>query len=125
MFSIGALFILSGVLSFAQTVTPIEIMIDFPFEAGQQKLTPGKYAFSMPAQNVVSVSGPGGRATMTVITLLGRHDDDTTLELVFDKVGEEYLLSEVWFPGKDGCLTLSTAHEHKHRVLGSEAHAKK
>jgi hypothetical protein len=55
---------------------------------------------------------------MPVITRLGRHDNDTDPELIFDKVGGKFLLSELWLPDLDGFLVLNTPVDHEHRVLG-------
>ncbi len=55
---------------------------------------------------------------MTALTGLGRHDKDVDTELVFDKIGGKFLLSEVWFPGRDGYLLLATKDAHEHAVVG-------
>ena len=87
--------------------------------AGSKTLPAGTYKFEMPDANSISIFGPGGKAVMVVLTTLGRHDKDTDLELVFDKVGGKYLLSEVWFTGnQDGYLVLATKQAHEHAVIG-------
>ena len=57
-------------------------------------------------------------SAMIVITRLGRHDKDTGTELIFDKVGDKFMLSEIWMPNQDGFLVLNTPVDHEHRVLG-------
>jgi len=36
---------------------------------------------------------------------------------VFDKVGNEHFLSEVWFRDQDGLLLVGTKEEHEHEVV--------
>jgi hypothetical protein len=55
---------------------------------------------------------------MSVITQLARHDKDAEPEIVFDKLGNRYLLSEIWIPGKDGLCLLATNIPHQHAVVG-------
>jgi hypothetical protein len=55
---------------------------------------------------------------LSCFTRLGRHDRDAEPEIVFDKLGGKFLLSEVWLPGQDGYLLLTTKEQHDHAVLG-------
>jgi len=114
--AIAAVILMSGALALAQTPTSIEI--GFPFVAGGKTLAAGKYTVETPDINTVSIYGPGGKSIMVVLTQLGRHDQDTDLELVFDKLDGKYHLSEVWFPERDGLLLLATKKPHEHAVLG-------
>jgi hypothetical protein len=109
------LFAASGALVYAQSA---EVNIDFPFTVAGKALPAGKYTVEMPDANSIAVRGAAGAGVMVVLTQLGRHDKDKDLELVFDKVGDAYLLSEVWFPDQDGYLLLSTKEAHSHAVLG-------
>ena len=43
------------------------------------------------------------------------------VRLVFDQVGEERYLSEVWIPGADGFLLRATSERHKHATVDSDA----
>ena len=113
--TVAALAIVSGGLSFAQTAT---FQIDFPFMAGNETLPAGQYSIDIVRPDSVRISGAGGRAIMLSLTRLGRHDKDVETELVFDKVEGKYLLSEVWYPEKDGYLVLATSQVHEHAVLG-------
>ena len=118
---IVVLFVVGGTLAYAQQAA---IEIGYPFVAGGKHLAAGKYTVILAGANVIALRGDGGSAEMTFLTRLGRHDNDTDLELVFDKIADEYLLSEVWFPEKDGYLVLSTKEAHEHAVLGGP-HPKK
>ncbi len=114
--AIAALIVMSGALAYAQTPTSVEI--GFPFVAGGKTLEAGKYTVEMPNADTISLFGPGGKSLMVVLTRLGRHDKDTDLELVFDKLDGKYHLSEVWFPEQDGYLLLATKKLHEHAVIG-------
>ena len=74
------------------------------------------------AVGIVTAEGIEGpdrrRVLMSVITMLGRHDQDAESEFVFDKIDRKLVLSEVWMPGKDGLLLLATKGPHEHAVLG-------
>ena len=43
--------------------------------------------------------------------------NDGHVRLVFDQVGEERYLSEVWMPGMDGLLIRATSERHKHESV--------
>ncbi len=111
-----ALFTVSGVIAFAQTAN---VEIGFPFMARDKDFPAGKYTVEV-AQDTRSMvlRGASGSVIMLVVTRLGRHDNDTDAELVFDKIGDKALLSEAWFPGQDGYLVLTTKEAHKHAVAG-------
>ncbi len=47
---------------------------------------------------------------------------DGTIRLVFDQVGQERFLSEIWIPGTDGLLVRATSERHEHH--GVEGHMK-
>jgi predicted metal-dependent peptidase len=104
-----------GALAYAQTAT---VEVGFAFTANGKAFEAGKYEVTMPDANTVAIRGAGGTAVMPIITQLGRHDMDKDFELVFDKLDGMYLLSEVWFPVKDGYLLLDTKKAHEHAVIG-------
>jgi hypothetical protein len=95
------------------------VQIGFPFMAGSKAMPAGKYRVDMVGTSAIALRGADGVAeTLPIITTLGRHDKDPDPEFVFDKVGGKLLLSEFWFPGKDGFLVLSTKEPHEHAVVG-------
>jgi hypothetical protein len=104
----------------AQAQSRAKVTIDFAFVAGGTTLQAGAYEIEASQDRVLlrSTSGKVSQIAMTVITRLGRHDNDTDPELIFDKVGDQLRLSEVWFPDLDGYLVLNTPVDHEHRVLG-------
>jgi hypothetical protein len=120
--AILAVLAFAGSTAFAQTAAArtAVVKVDFPFLVKGQEMPAGSYTFQIDNNEILvrAQGGPGQGAIMPVLTRLGRHDKDADPELVFDRVGGKYLLSEVWLPGEDGYLLLSTKEQHDHRVLG-------
>jgi hypothetical protein len=112
-----------GIAGLAATVAAQQVgrvTIDFPFVAAGRDMPAGVYQFRVDAGRIElsaqnAKSAPVG---MLVITRLGRHDADRDPELIFDKVGDKLMLSEIWLPNVDGYLVLNTPTDHEHRVLG-------
>ena len=112
-------FVVGDATAYAQLVS---VDVGFPFVAGGKDMPAGKYTVEVTAAEEggpVLVRG-SGRASgpMSVVTRLGRHDNDMDPELVFDKIDGKYLLSEIWIPGKDGLCVLATNVPHEHAVVG-------
>ena len=112
-----------GVAGFATTAyaqNTARVKIDFAFVAAGKEMPAGAYEFVVDSGRIVvrAQDGKGTPIMMAVITRLGRHDADTDAELIFDKIGDKFLLSEVWIPDADGYLLLNTPVDHEHRVLG-------
>jgi hypothetical protein len=122
MVAVGAFIAMSCALAYAEMAT---LDIDFAFDAGAKAFPAGKYTVEIVNPDTITLAGQAGRVIMPSITRLAQRANDSDVALVFDKVGDRYLLSEVWFPGKDGFLVLSTAEAHGHRVMGGKAHPMK
>jgi len=105
----------------AQT-TPIGIVqVDFKFMAAGKAMPPGSYRFeaATSGSSIMIRSADGTSVNLPVITRLGRHDTDQNVEVVFDIIKGERLLSEVWPPaGVDGYCVATSSAEHTHHVLG-------
>ena len=89
-------FFASCFLAFAQSVP---IGIDFPFEAKEKALEPGTYTFEL--ENCRHHLDPRPRGPIHVlvaITRLALIVNHTKWKIVFDKINNEYLLSEVLIP---------------------------
>jgi hypothetical protein len=115
--ALGVAFVISATPAHAQNRATVKI--DFAFVAANQAMEPGAYEIEATGNELILRSASRKAAVvMTVLTRLGRHDNDADAELVFDKVGGKLLLSEFWYPGADGCLVLATPTEHQHRVIG-------
>jgi hypothetical protein len=52
---------------------------------------------------------------LNIITRLASEIPNATSRLVFDVLGSERVLSEVWIAGEDGFLVASTQGEHGHQ----------
>ena len=112
-------FVAGAALAYAQQAT---VDIGFPFVVAGKDMAAGKYTIDVTAAGPVVLRGTASTlGLMTVITLLGRHDKDPDPELVFDKIGGKFFLSEVWLPGKDSCLLLGTKERHEHAVVVGSA----
>jgi hypothetical protein len=87
--------------AFAQA-EPSNVQIKFKFIAGTKILEPGSYAVDVAANGgVVLTAEKGGTVELGQIKSLGRKKV-SKLELVFEEVGSQMYLSEVWVPEKDG-----------------------
>jgi hypothetical protein len=98
--------------------------VSFEFKAGEKMFPAGTYRFarrSTSAPSLVITPEKGGESTMVaVVTRLAqrvRTSAETEGSLVFDKVGQDHVLSEVWMPGQDGFLVGATTGEHQHEVV--------
>ncbi len=120
----ASLVILLGVtLGYGQIMT-ITAKIDFPFTVEGKTLPAGDYQFVPEGTGELVAfsvrSGGKSVASAQVLTRLskGMHMTPADAHLVFDVVGDNYLLSEIWPAGsEDGCLVLATKGPHKHKVI--------
>ncbi len=95
-------------------------------EAGRYMVTPDStdanglaiYELSKD-RRVRGTDGSRFRMDLPAITRLARQhmDDAPKASFVFDKVGEQRTLTEIWLPGQDGYLVDSTKAEHEHDVV--------
>jgi len=94
--------------------------IGFPFVAGSTQCPAGSYSFEAEGNKVTlrAVEPKGPTVILLVVTRLGRHDKDANPEFVFDKVGDQLKLSELWPSKQDGYLLLASTEPHEHRVVG-------
>ncbi len=112
-------FVLAG-LAYGQTI--LKANIPFAFTAGGKVLPAGQYdVLTQPSGAPMRVRSADGKTAVlvTIVTRLAgaMHTTPKDSHLIFDKVGENYFLSEVWIPGVDGYLLSSTAQQHEHRVI--------
>jgi hypothetical protein len=100
---------------------PVTVNIGFAFTAGGKSMPAGKYQIDIKATDgpvVLRGDANGSEVILSVMTRLGRHDNDQEPELVFDRLGSTLHLSEIWIPGADGYLVLGTKENHDHVILG-------
>lgn len=116
----ACLFALLVVSASAQTT--VRANIPFAFTAAGKVLPAGQYEFLRQANDTtirVTGSAKGSSAVAMVVTRLAAsiHTTPQDAHVVFDKVGEQHFLSEIWIPGVDGFLLYSTKGKHEHEVV--------
>ncbi len=117
----AAVVALVGIVSvYAQDVAIMNM--PFKFTVGKSVMQPGKYRVTVsPDESMIMVTPERGQAVMAAaITRLAQHVPLPDARLVFDRVGEEYTLSEIWLPGQDGYLVHDTKVPHKHHIIKAE-----
>lgn len=109
-------------VTFAYAQLPSQrLNVPFKFTAGSKVLPAGQYELiheAGPAPWVqIRNAKDGSTIKLPIITRLARDTKSDTVKLVFDKVGDEHFLSEVWMPDQDGLLVRSTKEQHQHEIL--------
>ncbi len=110
------------------TAELLNAKIDFQFTAGGKVLPPGEYEFSAANnEEVIRIQGTGkNSAIVNVITRLAAasHTSPQDAHLVFDEVGNTYVISEVWIPGADGYVLQVTKAKHGHKIINIQKWAR-
>ena len=116
--------LVAGLVTHAQEVHKLVADIPNAFSVAGNQLPAGRYEFELPEivhKNVVVRSLDGKHsATGLIVTGIGADPaKPSEPRLVFDVVGAQYILSEVWFPGHDGFLVagFKSDSEHKHSTV--------
>jgi hypothetical protein len=116
-----ALMALLAVASAYGQPSSIKVKIDFPFTVAGKALPAGQYEFVRDNTALTfRVQGEGkiGALASVLTRLAGEmHTTPQDAHLVFDVVGNTYLLSEIWIPAEDGYLLLATKGQHTHKVI--------
>jgi hypothetical protein len=114
-----------GGLAQAQTQAP-SIKIGFSFYAAGKEYKSGNYTIEVtPAGHVVFHAAKGDAVVdLTPMKSLGRDDKIQSPKLVFDIIGADRFLSEVWLPGQEGYLVGSVSGPHDREVLGARKNKK-
>jgi len=114
-----AVLVLVPLLSQAQ-VSPVGVIanIDFSFYFGGKLLPAGAYEFKPVAvsqDNVMRATSLKTRESFLapIVTTISRSHQAQT-EVVFDKAGSEFYLTEVFMAGEDGFLLKGAAGQHTH-----------
>jgi hypothetical protein len=100
----------------------VKAEVPFAFQVSNKSLPAGAYEFQLDreAGTVEIIGQPKGVSALTgVITSLAPppHSSATDSHIVFDVVGDKYILSEIWQHGNDGLLLYATKGPHRHHVL--------
>ncbi len=117
----GVLLLLSTLCMAQYAATGVSVEVKFSFLAGEKLLPPGTYRFAESEQEgELEVTNVKTQEDVQV-EIFTRIAPQLEPEVVFDKVGDQHHLSEVYIPGMDGFL-LETVHaKHKHvRAKGAK-----
>jgi len=113
---------LGAVAGYAQRAR-VSVQIPFSFTAGGSELPAGSYRIGTDPNNpsVLRIRNEAGdkSALCTIITRLSA-SESTKAQVVFDKIGEKRILSEVYLPGIDGYQLAGTKGEHTHEKVSGE-----
>ena len=102
---------------------PQRVNVPFKFNLVDKAYPASMYFFRYEqASNQLEILGHNKNlmVRVPVVTRLAQRSgakDNGNVRLVFDQVGEERYLSEVWFPSADGLLIRATAERHKHEEV--------
>jgi hypothetical protein len=115
------LILLVALLAFGQTMH-LKAKVPFAFTVSGKVLPAGQYDVSTGTNfETIQVRGSdaGAVAIVPVMTRLGGalHTTPQDSHLVFDRVGDNYTLSEVWGLIGDGYLVFATKGKHEHAVV--------
>jgi hypothetical protein len=100
----------------------IDAEVPFGFKAAGTAFPAGAYHFDYRSgQNFVVVRSTekGPTAQVLIITRLAgaTHTTPGDAHVVFDKIGNDHFLSELWIPGIDGFDLLNTREAHEHSIV--------
>jgi hypothetical protein len=114
------------VAGFAFAQPAQKVSVPFKFTAGSSTLPAGTYYFATQASATRMEVRDAGQKVVSMIPVItrlaksGKSAASASARLVFDTVGEERYLSEVWMAGADGFLVRATAEKHEHAVVPPE-----
>ncbi len=126
VFAIALVTIVASMAVEAQMI----VDVPFKFEAGGKPFPPGQYSIEIKADGGVGLRQAPNGVEIVIAAKERRKQPERAVkqpELVFDKVGNfepsfseyvtDYLLSEVWLPGTDGVIVLTTSGKHDHQIV--------
>jgi hypothetical protein len=120
LLAVGLFAFVAGLAVFAQ-LAEIKATIDFPFKVEGKVLPAGAYDFVRDDSAAAFRVTDGGKnsAIALIQTRLSSeiHTTPADAHIVFDKIGETCLLSEIWIPGQDGYVIMVTKGPHEHKVV--------
>ena len=88
----------------AQTPTGAEVNITFDFSAGKASLKAGTYVIIRKSDSMLQIRHANEKRTILVNAPLtmGSRDYRAGERLVFNRYGDEYFLTQVWFTADQG-----------------------
>lgn len=121
---VAALIVAVAAAPAAMAQDTVAANVAFAFKAAGRSFPPGTYDFQINrAGDTVTVSNASNvkaqTATVPILCSLAMHDGQQAM-VVFDKAGNDLILSEVWLPDSDGALTYSEKMKHTHHVVKAQ-----
>lgn len=97
----------------AQTPTGAEVNIPFDFSAGKASLKAGTYVIIRKSDSMLQIRQANEKKTILVNAPLtiGSRDYRAGERLVFNRYGDEYFLTQVWFTADQGKQLLPSSAE--------------
>ena len=87
----------------AQAPSKVEVNIPFEFTAGKATLKPGVYSLKRMSGNLLALrSSEGKTVILNAPVNLTSSDPKAEERLVFDKYGDEHVLSQIWLTADTG-----------------------
>ena len=88
----------------AQAPSKVEVQIPFEFSAGKKVMKPGVYTIKRMSGNLLMMRRSDGKSTVILNApqSLTSSDPNAVERLVFDKHGEQLLLSQIWLTADTG-----------------------
>jgi hypothetical protein len=106
----------------AQTANQLNFAASFPFYVGGKLMPAGSYQIRTGSNlNELIVSSADGKQSsmIGVITRISASGEDRD-SVVFDVVGNDHYLSEIYIQGEDGFMVKSTSERHTHTRVQSK-----
>jgi hypothetical protein len=119
-FFVASLFLISTVAVVYAQQQSLRANIPFAFTVGSKQLPAGDYQFTTNTNDRnVRVSSNKDSALAVILTRMaaGIHTTTEDAHVVFDKLGDQYFLAEIWIPGVDGFDLHNTTQKHEHRII--------
>ena len=110
-----ALMVLASIACFAAAQVADTVVADVPFafHVGKILLPAGTYTLQA-SSNLMEITVRGKTSAVApVITRISTTKEDSS-SLVFDVVGNDHILSEIYIAGEDGFLVSTTTEKHTH-----------
>ena len=98
----------------------ISANVPFDFIVAGKVLPAGNYDFvRSPDERSIRVSGGKESAVALVLSRLaaGMHTTPKDAHVIFDKLNDQYFLSEVWMTNMDGFDLHNAPEKHEHKIL--------
>ncbi len=95
---------LAAVDVLAQAPNKVVVKIPFAFTAGKTKFEPGEYSIKRISADNLTLRSVDGHASVVLHApvSLNSSDPNAVERLVFNKAGEQYVLSQIWLTADTG-----------------------